>query len=73
VGCATSDSEAEAAEEEEVARPRPIALTTEQFDAAVAEGRLLEHHRDLFVHSLAAHRTGVTREAIKEVSCDKRV
>eukprot|EP00967_Tisochrysis_lutea_P001992 scaffold2558_cov18-Tisochrysis_lutea.AAC.2 len=48
--------------------PEPIALTDSEFDAAVAEGRLLEHHRELFVHSMDTHRMGVTKEAIKEVN-----
>jgi hypothetical protein len=47
--------------------PEPIALTDAEFDAAVSDGRLLEHHRELFVHSLDTHRIGVTKEAIKEV------
>lgn len=49
------------------ARTQPAALTDAEFDAAVASGQLLEHHRDLFVHSMVARRTGYTKEAIKEV------
>lgn len=47
--------------------PEPVALTDAEFDVAVSEGKLLEHHRELFVHSLDVHRMGWTREAIKEV------
>lgn len=63
-------------EEEEnmpVEIPEPISLTEAEFDQAVAEGRLLEHHKELFVHSMDVHRQGVTKDAIKEVGVRRRL
>lgn len=47
--------------------PEPNYVSSQEFDELVAQGKLLEHHTDLFTHPLATHRTGFTLEAIREV------
>jgi guanylate kinase len=64
---AAGEGAAEEEEEPPIEYPEPVTLSEAEFEEAVASGRLLEHHSDLFVHEMAKHRHGTSAEAIKEV------
>ncbi|KAG1679244.1 hypothetical protein FOA52_009273 [Chlamydomonas sp. UWO 241] len=64
------DMEAEAAA---ALYPEPIVMTDDEFDAAISNGELLEHHGDLFKHEMVTYRTGVSKAAIKQVIMDGKL
>lgn len=54
--------------------PDNITVSASEFDAAAAldkkeDTAIVVHEQDSFVHSLVAHRTGVTMAAIRQVRC----
>jgi guanylate kinase len=42
-------------------------LSKEEFEAAVSSGQLLEHHADLFTHTLAVHRHGYSMADLQDI------
>ena len=52
---------------EESPYPESAVLSPDEFDAAVRSGDLVEHHAELFKHSMVTHRIGISKRAIKEV------
>jgi hypothetical protein len=65
-GCHSSSANSSSSSTD-VLGPPPRVLSKEDFEAAVANGQLLEHHADLFTHPLAMHRHGHSMEDIQAI------